>query len=179
MAIYMALLRGINVGGKNKIKMAELKALFERLGFSRVQTYINSGNVLFESQENEETLLSQIENEIENTFRLSIRVVLRTYNQLVGIIASCQYREDVAPDGKNVNIGFMNEVPTQEAIDRVSIYKDIDDFQVIGREIHLLFHQSVADSKLAKNLQKLSGTVTIRNWNTVNKLALLAKEMEI
>jgi uncharacterized protein (DUF1697 family) len=98
MAIYMALLRGINVGGKNKIKMAELKALFERLGFSRVQTYINSGNVLFESQENEETLLSQIENEIENTFRLSIRVVLRTYNQLVGIIASCPYREDVAPD---------------------------------------------------------------------------------
>jgi uncharacterized protein (DUF1697 family) len=179
MTIYIALLRGINVSGKNKIKMTELKHLFERMGFSRVKTYINSGNVLFESQENEETLVRQIEDEIERTFLLSIKVVLRTSNELVEIIASCPYKEDVAQDGKNVNIGFMNDAPSQEGIDRVSTYKDIDDFQVLGREIHLLFHQSVGDSKLAKNLQKLSGTVTVRNWNTINKLANLAKEMVI
>lgn len=179
MTIYIALLRGINVGGKNKIKMTELKHLFERMGFSRVKTYINSGNVLFKSQENEETLVRQFEDEIERTFFLSIKVVLRTSNELVEIIASCPYKGDVAQDGKNVNIGFMNDAPSQEGIDRVSTYKDIDDFQVLGREIHLLFHQSVGDSKLAKNLQKLSGTVTVRNWNTINKLANLAKEMVI
>jgi uncharacterized protein (DUF1697 family) len=179
MTIYIALLRGINVGGKNKIKMTELKLLFERMGFSQVQTYINSGNVLFESQENEETLVRQIEDEIERTFFLSIKVVLRTSTELVEIIASCPYKEDVAQDGKNVNIGFMNEAPSQEGIDRVSTYKDTNDFQILGREIHLLFRQSVGKSKLAKNLQKLSGTVTIRNWNTINKLANLAKEMVI
>ena len=177
MSIYISLLKGINVGGKNKIKMTELKQLFEGMGLSSVKTYINSGNVLFESSEDEGALVRGIEQGIESELGLSIKVVLRTYKELVESIASSPYKNDVAENGKNVNIGFMNESPSQEGVDRVSPYKDIDEFEIIGRDVHLLFHQSVADSKLAKNLQKLSGTVTIRNWNTINKLASMAKEL--
>lgn len=179
MAIYIALLRGINVGGRNMIKMPELKRLFETMGFSRVQTYINSGNVLFTSQKSEEDLLRQIEQEIATVFNLSIKVVLRTSEELYGMIAACPYKADVAQDGKNVNIGLMTEAPSQEGIDRLGAYKGVDDFQVLGREIHLLLRQSAADSKLANNLQKIGSTVTVRNWNTINKLAALAKAMEI
>ena len=68
MRINIALLRGINVGGHNKIKMVELRQLFEMLGFSRVQTYIQSGNVLFESDESEQSLIKCIQGEIDKVF---------------------------------------------------------------------------------------------------------------
>jgi uncharacterized protein (DUF1697 family) len=177
MTSYIALLKGINVGGKNKIKMADLKRLFEKIGCHSVQTYINSGNVLFKSEEEEKALVKRVEDEIKRELGLAIKVVLRTVQELEQIIAASPYREAVDPKGKNVNVGFMDKLALPENIDRVKPYKEQDDFEIIGREVHLLFRQSVADSKLAKNLQKLNETVTIRNWNTVTKLAALAKEM--
>lgn len=74
--VYIALLRGINVGGKNMIKMADLKRTFEALGLGRVQTYIQSGNVLFDSDEEEKTLRDRIEREIEAVFGFSVSVIL-------------------------------------------------------------------------------------------------------
>lgn len=177
MTIYIALLKGINVGGKNKIKMADLKHLFEKIGCHSVHTYINSGNVLFKSEEDEATLVKRIEDEIKRDLGLAIKVVIRTNQELEQIIAANPYREAVDPKGKNVNVGFMDTPALPENIDRVRPYKEKDDFEIIGRNVHLLFRQSVADSKLAKNLQKLNKAVTIRNWNTVTKLAELAKEM--
>ncbi|MCL6444273.1 MAG: DUF1697 domain-containing protein [Alicyclobacillus sp.] len=177
MSIYIALVRGVNVGGRNMIKMSDLKQLFENMGFNRVQTYINSGNVLFESQEGEAALLERIEHGIEMEFGLSIKVVLRTDNELRDVMDACPYKENVDPDGKNVNIGFLAGPPAQEAIERLRPYQGVDEFQVIGREIHLLFHQRQNESKLANNLHKL-GTCTVRNWNTIRKLASLAGSMD-
>ncbi|HEX9024877.1 MAG TPA: DUF1697 domain-containing protein, partial [Clostridium sp.] len=78
MTVYIALLRGINVGGKNIIKMNDLKRVFESIGLIEVQTYIQSGNVLFKSSDEKEMLLNKIEREIKNVFGFSVTVILRT-----------------------------------------------------------------------------------------------------
>ncbi|HWT27454.1 MAG TPA: DUF1697 domain-containing protein, partial [Mobilitalea sp.] len=78
MTIYIALLRGINVGGKNMIKMAELKRVLEALGLIDVQTYIQSGNLLFRSEEDEKSLSEKLQDEIKTAFGVSIPVILRT-----------------------------------------------------------------------------------------------------
>lgn len=179
MAIYIALLKGINVSGKNMIKMAELKRLMEEAGFRQVETYINSGNLLFPSDEEEEALRRKIEDIIAAGFGLSIPVVLRTAEELRRILAESPFSGDVEPSGKNVNVGLMREALTEEAADKLAKYKGADDYRIIGREIHLLFRQSVADSKLANQVPKIGGYVTVRNWNTMNKLAELAGALAV
>lgn len=182
MTIYIALLRGINVGGRNKIKMAELKRTFETMGLGQVQTYIQSGNVLFESNEGEESLRKRIEHGIEKNFGFSVSVVLRTVGELERIIRNCPFSEkevttaDAASDSKSLYVSLLDEVPSQEAIEKLSACKnESEKFQVEGREVYLLFRHSIRNSKLATNLQKLGVSMTTRNWKTINKLAELAK----
>ncbi|RKP50049.1 DUF1697 domain-containing protein [Cohnella endophytica] len=184
MAIYMALLRGINVGGNNKIKMAELKTMFEGLGLDKVRTYIQSGNVLFVSDEESDPLRIRLENAIEKTFGFRIRVILRKQTDIDRIIARLPFSEDEiraaaeASPGKEVlYVAMLEELPKPEAIARLGTYEK-DKYHVEGLEIYQLFHQSILDSKLSVNLQKLGVAMTVRNWKTMNKLAELCKEIE-
>ncbi|GAA3412515.1 DUF1697 domain-containing protein [Paenibacillus hodogayensis] len=178
MAIYIALLRGINVGGKHKIKMPDLKRSLETLGLGRVQTYIQSGNVLFESDGEAEELRKRIELEIKTVFGIAAAVVLRTASELESIIASCPFDANALSEGESVQLTLLTETPAPEKIALLSMgISDVDEFRVAGREIYLLFRQSVLDSKLAANLQKLGSTTTTRNWNTITKLDALAKAM--
>ncbi|MBJ6360373.1 DUF1697 domain-containing protein [Paenibacillus sp. GCM10012307] len=177
MPIQIALLKGINVGGKNKIKMAELKQQMEQQGFRNVHTYINSGNVLFQSDEPESLLGERIEQLIADGFGLSIKVMVRTSGELEAIIHESPYRTKAAPDGKNVYIGLLEEAPSQGAIQKLEVYKFEDEFKVCGRELHILLNNGAADSKLANNVQKLSPNLTLRNWNTMSKLVILAKSI--
>jgi uncharacterized protein (DUF1697 family) len=105
MTIYLALLRGINVGGNNMIKMAELKRMFEEMGFGSVQTYINSGNVLFKSEENEEeeVLQSRIEQGILNTFDFKISVILRTSSEWERIMATCPFSMETLTERQSIH----------------------------------------------------------------------------
>jgi uncharacterized protein (DUF1697 family) len=176
MTVYIALLRGINVSGHNKIKMIELKAALEQMGLGRVQTYIQSGNVLFESKDDAESLRRRIEEKIKTVFGISITVILRTANELEQIIANCPYAADSLSEGKSIQVSVLAEALSQKQIDILSDdISKIDEYQINGLTIYCLFHQSIIDSKLAKNLQKLGNSVTSRNWNTINKLAVLAK----
>ncbi|WP_127483532.1 DUF1697 domain-containing protein [Paenibacillus ehimensis] len=179
MTIYIALLRGINVSGHNKIKMAELKRALEAMGLHRVQTYIQSGNVLFESEEGPETLRQRIEEEIRAVFGISITVVLRTAGELERIVAECRYANIPLTEGESIHVSIWTEAPPQKVVDLLSASeRDIDEYHIHGREIYFLFRQSILDSKLAKHLHKLGDTATTRNWNTMNKLAALAKAMQ-
>lgn len=186
MTIYIALLRGINVGGKNKIKMDELRKAMESIGFSRVQTYIQSGNVLFESKEKAETLQTQIEQEIERVFGFSINVVVRTDKELARIIEGCPFSEEaiteaeLSSEGESLYVGLLQDVPLQDGINRLHAYKsENEEYHLEGREIYLLFRKSIRNSKLANNLQKLGVPATVRNWKTINKLQAMEKAMEI
>jgi uncharacterized protein (DUF1697 family) len=176
MAIYIALLRGINVGGKNKVPMAELKVSLQAIGLGKVQTYIQSGNVIFESEEGAEQLRERIEQVIRTSFSVASTVVLRTAEQLKRIIENCPYAADSLQEGESIHVSVLTEAPSQKAIDILAANNnDIDRYQINGEEIYFLFRQSVLDSNLAKNLQKLGGSATSRNWNTIIKLDALAK----
>lgn len=185
MAIYIALLRGINVGGKNKIKMADLKCSMEAIGLCHVKTYIQSGNVLFESNEGEELLRKKIEQKIEEDFGLSINVILRTASELEWILQNCPFsKERIAEaestsEGESLYVSMMTQIPAQEKIDKLSKYKsEGDEYKIVGREIFLLFSHSIRNSKLANNLQKLEVPATVRNMNTISKLVMLANAMK-
>lgn len=179
MAIYIALLRGINVGGHHKIKMAELKSLLEAMGLQKVKTYIQSGNVLFESEETPESLTLRLEEEIKEKFGFLVPVVLRTSDEYEKVITDCPYRMDSLQEGESVQVAFLAGLPAQEGIERISAYRsEKEDFQIIGKEVYLLFRQSIRDSKIAQHLTKIGVPATIRNWNTVMKLDSLAKELK-
>lgn len=183
MTIYIALLRGINVGGKNKIKMADLKRMLESIGLSRVETYIQSGNVLFESNEKEDTLRKKIEYEIETIFGFSVVVVLRTAAELERIIQDCPFSEDEVTEaessnseGESLYVSLLTQAPLQEKIEHLNTFRsEGDEYRIKNRDIYLLFRHSIRNSKLANNLQKLDIPATVRNWKTINKLHAIAK----
>lgn len=185
MTIRIALLRGINVGGKNKIKMAELKHALTEQGFNEVQTYIQSGNILFASEEDEGTLGLRMEEVIRRDFHLDIPVVLRTAAELRATMENCPFTAEeiaaaeAASVGESLYVAFLRSEPAAEALERFAAYANEQElFRASGREVYLLFKESVRNSKLAANLQKLDAYATVRNWKTVSKLVSLAEGME-
>ena len=112
MTIYIALLRGINEGGKNVIKMAELKKVFEAIGLCDVLTYIQSGNVLFKSNKDEEFLREKIEHEIEGVFGFSVTVVLRTLAELKQLVLNCPFSEEEVTEAKASSEAESQSLPT-------------------------------------------------------------------
>lgn len=184
MTIQIALLRGINVGGHNKIKMADLREAMGELGLARVQTYIQSGNILFESDEAEETLRQRIEGQIEKVFGLSIRVIIRTAAELNRIAVSCPFTEEqiaeaeASSEGECLYVSMLLEEPQAERIEKLKAFDaKADRYELKGRDIYLLFHPSVRNSKLLPQLDKLGVPATVRNWKTISKLVALSNEM--
>lgn len=184
MTINIAFLRGINVGGHNKIKMAELKGLFESMGFQKVQTYIQSGNVLFASEDDTETLRIRIEQEIEKVFSISLTVIIRTAIELDEIIKNCPFSEEklleaASPKVATFYLSLLLDAPTQEAVDQLGAFQnESDELRIQHRDIYLLLRDGIRNSRLAKNLYKLNVSSTMRNWKTINKINILAKTIE-
>jgi uncharacterized protein (DUF1697 family) len=184
MTINIAFLRGINVGGHNKIKMAELKGMFESMGFQRVQTYIQSGNVLFPSEDDTETLRIRIEQEIEKVFSISLTVIIRTALELEGIIKNCPFSEEklleaASPKVETFYVSLLLDSPTQEAVEQLGAFQnENDELRIQHREVYLLLRDGIRNSRLANNLYKLNVSSTMRNWKTINKINILAKAIE-
>lgn len=185
MTIYIALLRGINVGGHNKIKMADLRKMLEGMGLARVQTYIQSGNVLFESADSKETLQVQMEQGIQEAFGFPITVILRTSQEIEGIVRRCPFSEETiraaeaASEFESLYVAMLPEAPTPDDVERLRLYvNDKETFEAIGEEIYLLFKESVRNSKLAAQMAKFGVPMTMRNWKTMNKLVELSRTMQ-
>ncbi|TGA98296.1 DUF1697 domain-containing protein [Sporolactobacillus shoreae] len=183
MTIYIALLRGINVGGKNKIKMADLRESLTEVGLTQVRTYIQSGNVLFQSSETEPRLNDLIGNKMEQDFGFPVSVILRTAEELRKIIISCPFSEDeikaaeATSVGESLYVSLMSREPIPE---KVEFFKARDQggdkYKMVGRDLYLLYHHSIRNAKLSANIQKLAVPSTVRNWKTLNKLHQLAEE---
>ncbi|MFD0826134.1 DUF1697 domain-containing protein [Neobacillus sp. M.A.Huq-85] len=177
--IYIALLRGINVGGHNKIKMADLKKMLEIIGLKKVKTYIQSGNVLFESEEDAKLLTHKIEEGIQAEFGFPVTVVMRCASELDRIIKNCPYSLEDLSEGESVHVAFLAGMPTDEGINYLHNFnKGNDEYHIEGQDVYLFFRQSIRNSKLAAQLPKLGVPATIRNWKTVLKLDSMVKEME-
>lgn len=178
MTIYIALLRGINVGGHKRIKMADLKQLLETMGLRMVKTYIQSGNVLFESEEKADLLRRRIEEEINKKFGFPVSVILRTAQEFEQIFNNCPFPTDSLPEGESVNVAFLSGIPSQEGVDYLrTVESGRDEYKIEGKDVYLYFGQSILDSKMAAQLPKLGVQATVRNWKTVTKLATMVEAM--
>ncbi|MBK8704412.1 MAG: DUF1697 domain-containing protein [Saprospiraceae bacterium] len=139
MTTYIALLRGINVSGHNPIKMETLKTLFESLGFSQVRTYIQSGNVVFESAEKDASALkAAIEAQIKQQFDFEVAVMLRTATEWHQIMSKNPFQSAADADGTKVHIVFFSQAPDAALVEQLSALPfDNDEFTVIDREMYL------------------------------------------
>lgn len=176
---FVVLLRGINVGGNNKIKMTDLREYFEKMGFSNIQTYIQSGNVVFDSKIfNQESLTNTIESGLKKLYGKKILVVVLSKNELQTIIKNApqgfgtddiQYKYDVIfvkPPRKSKEV--FEELELAKGIDKAWIGKKVVYF---SRAISKL-----TKSKLSKIVQKkIYQEVTIRNWKTTSKVYEIMK----
>ena len=166
---YIGLLRAVNVGGKNTIPMAELRSALEDLDLHQVRTYIQSGNIVFDTDLTQNAVQQRIEEQIEQRFGLGIDVILRSADEFDQIIADCPFL--VAPDASGISIAFLNEPPSPDAVAALDRYVSPgEQYQVVGRNVYLLLPNGTARSKLVVHVQKLGPLGTIRNWKTVTKL---------
>jgi uncharacterized protein (DUF1697 family) len=173
---YAALLRGINVGGNNKLPMKDLAALFTKAGCSDVVTYINSGNVVFRA---EPALAARIPELISaailETKKLTVPVVVRSAAELKKIAAKHPHLTPEA-EMRFVHVGFLAKKPTAAQVASLDPNRSPGDvFTVVGSELYALYGAGVAKSKLTNQYidSKLGTVSTMRNWNTVLKLVEL------
>ena len=175
---YFAFLRGINVGGKNKIKMETLRASFAALGFENVKTYINSGNVIFETAKTDDKkLAAKIEAAIEKDFGLKIKVIVRTIDEVKFIVGNNPFAGEFEND-KDVHVFFLDEaMPEEKSALLLSNNNENERYFVRDREIFCHLRVSVLDSLMGKDYigKKLKVSATARNWRTVNKIIELEK----
>ena len=176
MAVFVCMLRGVNLGPHNRVGMAALRTLFESLGFHDVQTLIQSGNVVFRAgQRNEPRLVTLIEKAIEEHFGFRAEVLLRTAAELKDVIARNPFaaRPDVDP-GKLL-VTFL-ESPTGVP----AAWAGPEELHSSGREIYIYFPNGAGRSKLSWSTlaDKAKTRGTARNWNTVRKLLEMAEKLE-
>ena len=181
MKAYVALLRGINVGGNNLIKMPALKACFEAQGLCDVATYIQSGNVLFTVAGSDNlALCRRIEQALTKTFGYESRVVIRSRDELKSIVGKAPKGFGSKPAAYRYDVIFLREpVTAAEAMKSVTAHPEVD--QVFAGKGALYFSRLI--SKASKShLSRIVGKpvykdMTIRNWNTTSKLLELIEQI--
>jgi uncharacterized protein (DUF1697 family) len=188
MASHVALLRGINLGGRNKIAMADLREVVTSLGHTGVTTYIQSGNVLFTAADaGNAALASQLEAAIAEAFGVASSVVVLTRDELAQVLRDNPYPDE--PNPRLVHVVFLNAEPPQDLLDRIAAAQSAaaakggrDTIQAIGRALFLHTPDGFGNSELAQVLFRIVGSsgktsvaATARNWATAAKLLSLCE----
>jgi len=179
MTTFVSLLRGINVGGHKKIRMADLRGMYEGLGLVEVQSYIQSGNVVFGSPGGEAGALSrQIEAAIEREFGFEVPVMIRTLGELRQVVECCPFGPvDVEKDGAKVLVTFLSGEPAEAGKEWLEgLVVGSDRLVVVGREVYWHCPGGFGNSKLSMTAleKKLGVSATGRNWKTVQRLVEMA-----
>lgn len=172
MNTIIALLRGINVGGRNKLPMKELKELLKELGLVNIQTYIQSGNVVFQTNESHlEELSKKIKSAIDAQFGFEPAILLLTKEQFLENLAHNPYPE-AETEPKTLHLFFLSAPAAQAEIDKLDrLKKDTERFTLTGEVFYLHAPEGIGRSKLAAQAEKALGVpVTARNWRTCLKL---------
>jgi uncharacterized protein (DUF1697 family) len=192
MATHVALLRGINVGGRNKVPMADLREVVTSLGHTGVSTYIQTGNVLFSTAEADTArLAAALEAAIEERFGIWASVVVLSREELAEVLAGNPYPDE--PNPKLVHVVFLNGKPPNDLLDRIAAAESAaaakgsrDTAQAAGRVLFLHTPDGFGTSELAQALFRIIGVpgkqkkpgpaATARNWATATKLLSLCEE---
>lgn len=177
MEVYIALFRGINVGGKNKLPMNELVGILEELGCQNVKTYIQSGNVVFKSNENDVSrLLTRISSGIKTYHGLTPYILILNPEEFEKILTNNPFPE-AKHDPKTLHVGFLASIPEEPKLGKLeSLKAESERYRLIGKTFYLWAPNGIGRSKLAASAEKLLGVpMTDRNWRTVSKILEMVK----
>ena len=181
MAVFICLLRGVNVGGNNLIKMDALRKLCISLGLCDPQTYVQSGNIVFQSDEREPAVLARgIGDAIEQKFGFRPEVVIRTASEIKDAIARNPFAKRRGIEPAKLLVNFLAEAPGAEVRDAILGLKlGPEEVRIDGREIYIYFPDGMGRSKLWPAIgKKLKNPGTGRNLNTVTKLLEMAEKFD-
>jgi uncharacterized protein (DUF1697 family) len=180
MATYISLLRGINVSGKNIIKMEALQKLYENLGFDNITTYIQSGNVVFTSTAiSPEKLTEKISTQIKKDFNFDVPVTIVTIDNLQKIIENNPFLKDSSKEENFLHITFLSSKPEKYDSKIIEEKKSIgEEFVIVEQAVYLYCPNGYGNTKLHNTFleTKLKVGATTRNLKTANKLLQIAKE---
>jgi uncharacterized protein (DUF1697 family) len=182
MPTYVALLRAVNVGGTGKLPMADFRKLLDGLGFKNIETYIQSGNVVFDAAGSAAKVKAAVAAALAKLMGAQVEVMVRTHEELTRIIAGNPFAAEAAADGARVHVGFLAGVAAAGAQDAlagiVTKYPTRRDrFHLAGDVVYLHLPDGAAETKFSgKTLDKAIGVPgTGRNWNTVLKLHAMSE----
>ena len=176
------MLRGVNLGLHNRIKMDALRSVYESLKLEEPRTYVQSGNVIFRTKEkNLAQLTVKIQDAIEKKFKCRPDVILRTTDELKKAIAATPFADRPHLEPGKILVTFLAAEPPREAEANLAKFKDHpEELHLKGREMYIYFPDGAGRSKLpwssVEKLLKVTGTA--RNWNSVTKMLAMAEEIE-
>ncbi|MGH9158150.1 MAG: DUF1697 domain-containing protein [Acidimicrobiales bacterium] len=167
---YVALVRGVNVGGRNRLAMPQLRDVLVDLGYGDIETYLQSGNALFTAVRTDATALGhEIERHLVSRLGLAVKVLVRTHADLAAVVAGNPFPEAVAEPTK-VHVAFLSAEPDPERLASLHLTTLVpDEFAAGPRSVYLRYPNGSGRSKLTGALleRRLGLTATARNWNTV------------
>ncbi len=170
MATFVALLRGINVGG-NILKMDRLRELCAKLGAKNPRTYVQSGNLVFEAAGSASEWTAKLEKKLAGESRLPVSVMVRTAAEMSAVLGGNPFLKEKGIDTARLAVAFLQHAPAKPALAALSALKiGSERFHCAGKEIYLHCPDGFADSKLYMLDKVLAQRTTTRNWNTVTKL---------
>jgi len=174
---YIALLRGINVGGKNKLPMRDLRDMLGSLGCKKVQTYIQSGNAVFQSADNAKVLSAKIRNAIEKRFGFAPIVLLLSVDKFKAIANANPYPHAV-DEPTSLHVWFLLETPSNPDLETLAGVKAKgEEFALLGDAFYLHAPDGIGRCKLAEKVDRCLGVATTaRNWRSITKLLALTVE---
>jgi len=179
---FIALLRGINVGGKNIIKMEMLKQVFDDMGFSDVKTYIQSGNVIFRTSESDKLKLAdKIENQLQNIFSAEIKTLVLTADDLMEIVENAPEYFGTEPEKFRYDVWFLLPPTTvSEVVSNLHLREGVDFLQAEKNVIYTSrLTSQMGKSYFSKIVQmQFYKNLTIRNWNTTTTLLELTNKIK-
>ena len=182
MTVIISMLRGVNVGGHNKIKMEALRALYESLKLRDAQTYVQSGNVIFRTGERDVARLGKrIADGIERKFGFRPDVILRTAAEMRDVVANNPFAKRRGIEPGKLLVSFLASDPAEEGREKVRQMKcDPEELRIARRELYIYFPNGMGRTKLPwAGLDKMLRTPTTgRNWNSVTKMLEMAEKLE-
>ena len=182
MPVLISMLRGVNLGPHNRIKMDALRSVYESLKLEEPRTYVQSGNVIFRTKEkNLAKLAVKIQDAIEKKFKCRPDVILRTTDELKKAIAATPFADRPHLEPGKILVTFLAAEPPREAEANLAKFTDYpEELHLKGREMYIYFPNGAGRSKLpwssVEKLLKVTGTA--RNWNSVTKMLAMAEEIE-
>ena len=182
MPVLISMLRGVNLGPHNRIKMDALRAVYASLKFQDPRTYVQSGNVLFKTKEkNNAELANKIQAAIQKACGCSPAVILRTTSELRKAIAASPFADRPHLEPGKILLTFLTAEPPKDAPATLARFKDYpEELHLKGRELYIYFPNGAGKTKLPWSAVEkyLKVTGTARNWNSVTNMLKMAEEME-